>query len=160
MLRVFVFVHTCCHLLQCKHVRSADHDWRGCTSQHPASTRRCRRRVSYNIFFFVIQIQQMAGISKRQSATGLCKAARPSTWRQRVCISARAWHQKHVCHQLTSIDVTTSICTLIADLLMDFADVIDVNVFTLGATFLKLTHTLNIPLPIIGDPSCQWTALS
>eukprot|EP01137_Pigoraptor_chileana_P034806 Opistho-2@27900 len=37
-------------------------------------------------------------------------------------------------------------------MLLDFSDVLQVNVYTLGSTFLKLCRTLNIRVPII-DPS-------
>lgn len=39
-----------------------------------------------------------------------------------------------------------------AHMLIDFADALSVNVFTLGATFLKLVHLLSIKLPIV-DPA-------
>ena len=36
------------------------------------------------------------------------------------------------------------------DLLLDYADALQVNVFTLGATYLKLCQRLKIKLPIVG----------
>jgi transcription factor IIIB subunit 2 len=39
-----------------------------------------------------------------------------------------------------------------AHMLIDFADALSVNVYTLGATFLKLVHLLSIKLPIV-DPA-------
>ena len=39
-----------------------------------------------------------------------------------------------------------------AHMLIDFADALSVNVFTLGATFLKLVHLLSIKLPLV-DPA-------
>ena len=41
-------------------------------------------------------------------------------------------------------------------MLLDFSDAVSVNVFTLGATFLKLQQRIGIRIPIVGAYGMVW----
>lgn len=83
-----------------------------------------------------------------------------SSWLSSIALSKAAkltMLSPHACTLCAGLSVHTvseqqraTVSSHTEDLLLDFADVLQVNVFTLGSTYLKLCRKLNVSLPIIG----------
>ncbi|KAF8502973.1 hypothetical protein JB92DRAFT_2833534 [Gautieria morchelliformis] len=75
---------------------------------------------------------------------------------------AQRWYTLAVEHRFTKgrrSELVVAVCLYVAcrmsntsHMLIDFSDMLQVNVFVLGMTYLRLVHTLNIKLPLI-DPA-------